>query len=118
MNDDKFLDLAKRIHDKTKLNVLNWVPGSSANSYQTTIGSGAVLIWSNMPDEQYPADYVMPLVGLTFLNDRGENIGSVDCYDSTDSNYEMLCQIFNLAENSYMKIDETIKSMYDDLLQR
>lgn len=118
MNEDKFLDLAQRIYDKTKRNALNWTPGSTANSYQTPLGSGAVLVWYNMQEEQYPADYDVPLVGLTFLNDRGENIGSVDCFDSTDTNYEILCQIYNLAENSYMKIDETIKSMYDDLLQR
>lgn len=117
MNEDKFLDLAQRIYDKTKRNSLNWIPGSTANSYQTPLGTGAVLVWFNTLDDQCSADYLMPLVGLTFLNDRGENIGTVNCFDLTDSNYELLNQIYNLAENSYMKIDETLKSMYDDLLQ-
>lgn len=118
MNEDKFLDLAQRIYDKTKRNALNWTPGSTANSYQTPLGSGAVLVWYNTVEEQYPIDYDPPLVGLTFLNDRGETIGVVNCFDTTDSIYEMLNRIYNLAENNYMKIDETIKSMYDDLLKR
>lgn len=118
MNEDKFLDLAQRIYDKTKRNALNWTPGSTANSYQTPLGSGAVLIWYNTEEEQYPINFNCPLVGLTFLNDRGETIGSVNSFDSTDSNYEMLNKIYSLAENNYMKIDETIKSMFDDLLKR
>ncbi len=115
MNEDKFLDLTKRIYDKTKHNLINWTPGSSLNSYQAVLGNGAILIWIN---EQYPEDYDKPLIGLTFINDRGECIGTVNCYSSSDSDYEILNQIYSSAVNNYMKIDETIKSMYDDLLMR
>lgn len=116
MRNNEFLRLARLVREKTKRNAINWVPGSVVNSYQSSLGKGGILIIYDEEEFPLPDGSFNPLIQLSFLNERGDFIGSVNCETIKDENYELLKEIYDSAENTYKKIDETIKSMYDDLL--
>lgn len=104
------------IEEKSKMGLIGWIPSSNKSAYQTTLGKGSITVWKQTDDyDENPLDW--PIAYLNFINDRGEIFDSVSAYEY-DETYEQLCRIYLYAHNSYMKTDETLKSMLDDLKDR
>lgn len=129
-NREQFKKLAEEILKKSKQNLLPWHPGNYTGCYETGLGQGAVVILHNtlstdfygnpIDDEDSPPTY-----SLSFLNQRGDSIGSLDTYiyekaniPSLDAEFSLLKEIYETAHNSYMMTDETLKSMFEDLLSK
>lgn len=108
--------LINDIKNKSQEGLISWSPSSYSGTYQATLGKGVIMISRDLNEnESYPADYTPPLASLMFLNERGETFNSINCYTEQDEMYDTLREIYEAANNHYMKIDETIKSMIDDL---
>ncbi len=111
--------LVDDIRDRSREGKISWSPSSYSGTYQATLGKGVIMISRDVSDDDnYPADYTPPMVSLSFLNERGETFNSINCYTTHDELYDDLMAIYEAANNNYMKIDETLKSMIDDLNNR
>ncbi len=117
--DNQYQLLADQIRFESRFNHLTWSPSNYLNTYQTPLGIGTIMI---MYDEDAPREaangYPNPMYTLSFINERGETFHSLVAIDDADSNYELLKEIYESAHNSYMKIEETLKSMFDDIFKR
>lgn len=120
MIDPTYTSLVNEIKEKTIKGLLPWIPSSYASTYETPLGNGAVTI---MFDDArsggfgISSDY-SPIATLSFYNARGEVFNTISCYLADDEFYADLKAIYDAAYNNYMKIDETLKSMFDDLNSR
>lgn len=110
---EQFEKLAGIIRTKSIQDALIWSPSNYVNSYQTTLGIGEVLITFNEEEPEYGDP--IPEYSLSFINERGETIYSIDAYLSSDKEYDMLKDIYESAHDSYMRTEDTLKSMFDDI---
>lgn len=109
--------LVNDIRDKSKKGLITWEPSSFSNSYQATLGNGAIVITHCDDAEIYDND-IPPTLSLSFLNERGDIFHEIKSYTIKDEGYQELDEIFQSAHNTYMKIDETLRSMIQDLHSR
>ncbi len=109
--------LIKEIKEKSYAGLISWVPSSYNSTYQAEVGKGIIMVMLDLEqDNNNPFDE--PIASLTFHNDRGEAFHSINCYTFVDPLYEDIKDIYEAAHNSYMKIDETLQSMIEDLNTR
>lgn len=118
MNDRKqqFEKLAELIRSKSQNDALVWTPSNYLNSYQTPLGNGEVLINYNDPTEYGNAP--IPEYCLAFINKKGETVYSINAFINSDPEYKLLRDIYDAAYDSYMRTDETYRSMMDDIIQK
>lgn len=112
MNREQYSSLAKQIMEISKKNLLIWSPTSYTNTYQAKLGKGAVSVYY-VGDDCSSLNYDEIVASLTFENERGETFGGIYCKDTTDPDYTTVKGIYDNANDSYMKISDTLKSMMD-----
>ena len=117
--DTTFNNLIRGIKEKSRKGLIAWSPSSFDNVYQADLGKGAIMIMFVDEDHQPPVNLEIlrssPIASLSFVNERGEVFNSINCYLSQDEYYDDLKEIYESSHNTYMKIDETLQSMLDDL---
>lgn len=120
--DTTFNNLIHNIKEKSGKGLIAWSPSSFDNVYQADLGKGAIMIMFVDEDKLPPVNLRIPgsspIASLSFVNERGEVFNSINCYSTLDECYDDLKEIYESAHNSYMKIDETLQSMFDDLNSR
>lgn len=101
--------LAEKIKEKTLTGELDWKPSTRAYTYKSTIGSGFVTVTCQDETSLY--------CEILFFNDRGELIGKLESKGTNiGGEYRNLIrEIYDLAKNSYLKIDDTLNSMFSSL---
>ncbi len=109
MIDNRIKELANRIKEETANKRLNWVASAYSNSFRLSLGKGMVVLDNNKNNP------MLPIFAMTIYNEKNSPIDQLTADSSTDENYELLKQIYDLAENDYMKKDETYQSMFDAL---
>ncbi|MDE7347570.1 MAG: hypothetical protein K2N48_12640 [Muribaculaceae bacterium] len=112
----QFEDLARHIRSKSQQDALIWTPSNYINSYQTPLGNGVVLITHNEDEVSYGNEPI-PEFCLAFINERGETIHSIEAFTKSDPQYELLKDIYYSAYDSYMRTDETYRSMMDAIMK-
>lgn len=116
MEDKRYIELAQLIFRRTKEQNVVWNPSSNKNTYQATIGQGAVLVYFDVAaQDNCPMDIEQPLGFISFLNVRGETLYSITSFTADDSNFTIIRDLYQLAKDSYLKTNETIQSMFDEL---
>lgn len=115
MNEKTYLELARLIKQRTYDQRLAWTPSSYSSTYQAAIGQGAVTVSLDLSDQEYDPEFIPPVAYLSFLNSRGETIHAINCYSQDDENFPLISEIYQLAKDSYLKTNETIQSMFDEL---
>lgn len=113
----QFENLAKLIRSKSLQYSLDWSPSNYANSYQSTLGNGTILITYNEETDGYNGEQI-PEFTLSFINERGETIHAINTFLKSDSQYELLKDIYESAYDSYMKTDDTYRSMMDAIMKK
>lgn len=113
----QFESLARMIKSKSTQQALDWSASNYANAYQTPLGTGIIMI-SHSEDNGYYGSEPIPQYSLAFINEFGVTFHTIDAYLSTDPEYEMLKEIYDSAYDSYMKTDETYKSMVRDIMSK
>ena len=109
MTDNRTLTLAKRIKQETQNKTLEWVKSSYANTYRLSLGSGMISL-----EKHFDMNNI-PCYSFTVYNERNTAIDTLHAdIDDTD-NYNILKDIYELAEGLYLKTDETFNSMFDAL---
>lgn len=120
--DTTFNNLIHSIKEKSGKGLIAWFPSSFDNVYQADLGKGAIMIMfvdeDKLPSVNLRIPGSSPIASLSFVNERGEVFNSINCYSTLDECYDDLKEIYESAHNSYMKIDETLQSMFDDLNSR
>ncbi len=115
--ESQFEGLARLIKSKSLQKALEWVPSNYANTYQTQLGNGMILITNNSDDGIYRSE-PSPDFSLSFINKRGATVHSINAYLPSDKNYAMLKEIYELAQDYFMMTDETYQSMMDDIMKK
>ena len=115
MNDGRTLELAKKIKEETEKKNLNWARATFSNSYRLSLGTGMVVIDYHPDGDMLPDGSSIPEYGLTIYHDRDAVLDSICAEDSKSENYDLLSQIYHLAENYYLKKDVTYVSMFNAL---
>lgn len=115
MNDKRTLQLAERINTETAKGNVNWVRSPFPNSYRLSLGSGMLEIDYTPEPELLPDNTFAPLYSFAVYNERNEVIDVIAVSEVSDSNYNLLKQIYSSVEANYLKKDKTYKSMFDAL---
>lgn len=118
--DSIYANIIQDIKEKSHKRLIGWMSSSYEGVYEANLGKGSIMITFDLAEyEEYKSNTKpssnSPIVSLSFLNERGEVFKSIDCYSTLDSNFNDLKEIYESAHNNYMKIDETLQSMLDDL---
>ena len=113
----QFESLADIIRSKSLQYSLDWSPSNYANFYQTALGNGVILISFSEDDVDFNGERV-PELSLSFINERGQTVHTIAAYTQFDAEYEMLKDIYESAYDSYMKTDETYRSMMDAIMKK
>lgn len=113
----QFEHLAKIIKSKSQQQVLEWSASNYANAYQSPLGKGVIMITHNQEDGGYISEPI-PEYSLAFINELGVTFHTIDAYLSSDEDYQMLKDIYESAYDSYMRTDETYKSMMEDIINK
>lgn len=116
MEDKRYIELAQLILRRTKEQNVVWNPSSNANTYQAAIGQGVVLVYFDIAaQDNRPMDIEPPLGFISFLNIRGETLYCITSFTTEDGNFSIIKDLYQLAKDSYLKTNETIQSMFDEL---
>lgn len=117
--DARYTLLIDELKRKSKNGLIEWTPTGLIRTYQTKIGNGSITImFDDSYDAESPVDYEAPIASMSFFNERKEVFHQINCFCETDKEFEDLKDIYNSAHNNYMKIGETLKSMFTDLSNR
>lgn len=117
--EEQFIRLTEEILSKNKRNLISWSPSNYSSVYQAPLGKGVIMIsFDEDGPHSNPEGNLYPIYSISFINERGEKFFSFGAIDEDDLYYELLKEIYQTAHSSYMKIDETLKSMFDDLRSR
>lgn len=117
--EEQYINLAEQILNKSKRNLISWNRGNYDDTYQTALGKGVIMISFDNKEPRFdPEGNQYPLYSLSFINEKGETFYSIYSVDKDDAYYDLLDKIYKQAHSSYMKIEETLKSMIDDLMNR
>lgn len=114
--DIKYQTIIEKIRNNSSKGLISWTPGSYASTYYANIGNGSVSVFHDTePDPMLPVGFPSPIGVIKFMNSRGEEFKSFQVFYTTDEDYELIRDMYDIAHNSYMMIDETLRSMIDDL---
>ena len=108
MTDNRIKDLVYKVKRETENKKLEWVKSSYPNSYRLSLGSGMIVLDYTLTDID------QSLYTFSVFNDRNIIIDSITVVNSDDM-FDELKQLYALAENRYLKKDDTYKSMFDAL---
>lgn len=114
--DATYARLLSEIKEKSKKGTISWSPSSFVNTFEAPLGTGSIMITHDPNVQLQHCD--TPLASLSFINERGEVFHTIDCQSTLDTEYADLKEIYDSAYENYMKIGETLKSMFDDLKNR
>lgn len=114
--DTTYARLLSEIKEKSKKGTISWSPSSFVNTFEAPLGTGSIMITHDTnPTFQNDSS---PIASLSFINERGEVFHSIESMSILDAEYSDLKEIYDSAYENYMKIGETLKSMFDDLKNR
>lgn len=109
MTDNRTLALAKRIKEETMKNKLFWVRSSDPNTYRLSLGSGLIMLSFD------PSRIITPYYTFSVYNEKNTVIDEIKATPNEQDNWNLLKEIYERAESSFLKKDETYKSMFDAL---
>lgn len=114
----KYKSLIEQILELTKAGSIAWNPGSFKGSFQTILGKGGITVFfmDDDPYQSYPAE--MPLSYISFSNERGEVFKSFSVDSPKEEEYPLFDELFKAARETYVKENETLKSMFSDVQSR
>lgn len=99
--------LIDKLKKKTELGQAIWSKTSRDTEFKLELQKGAITI-DNWEDGEGL------FVDIAILNENGETIER-DVFNVSEEDYNVLFEIYMLAKNSYYKIDETLKTIFDEL---
>jgi hypothetical protein len=104
---ERIINLIDRLKVKTESGELKWEKTSRENEFKIDLQNGAVStdIW----EEQGSI-----LIDFRLFNADGEQIGSW-VYNARDIYYETLSDLHSIIVNKYLRIDETLDGLLDEL---
>lgn len=105
---DNVKNVITKLINKTKSNDTIWNKSSASNGYKIDLNS-AVISVSAWEDYNQNKSF-----SLSILNDRGQAIESITC-EERDSDFELLENLYNTVNRSYLKVDETLKNLIDEI---
>ena len=117
--ESQFIQLTYEILTKSRENLISWSPSNYASTYQAKLGKGIIMISYDSEVSRNDNDgNPCSIYSISFLNERGQTFYSFGVLDEDDIYFDILKEIYYCAHSSYMKIDETLKSMFDDIMNR
>jgi hypothetical protein len=109
MIDVKMFKLIDMLTIKTNNRVLTWEKTARSTEYQTELKRGRVTsdLWYIPEGEEWRAD-------IAVYNDSGEKVEYIQA-SQKDTDYQTLYTLWNIINNSYLKVDETINGIMKEL---
>lgn len=105
---DKINDLIKKLKVNTESGKIEWQKTSRSGEFMVSLGNGAVSAdrWEDSEGEY---------VDFRILNINGDEIGTwIFSKEETDG-YKKLLNLHNAIKSKYLKIDETLDGLLDEL---
>lgn len=105
--------LVQLVLDKTKAKLLSWSRGSSVNEYKTELNSATLYIAYGI-NEVVNAFVPLEELSMYMYNGTGAPI-SLARELSSNTDYELLNELYIVAKDSCTKESETISNLFDEL---
>jgi len=113
----EYKDLVDKIISNTKNKKITWEQTSSEQEFKTKIGRGAVTIENRYYIDDIYNSKTHCRLTFSIINENGIQ---ADSFSSTDEDedlelYNLLKSLYDIAKDSYLKINETVESMLKEL---
>lgn len=106
-----YIELIKRLQEKTKSKEVIWQKTSRDDEYKLDLDKGAITIDKWNPEQKY---YLS--VDLVMYNDKGDKIDRILANDDGSiEDFKILEQFHTEVRRAYYKVDETIKGIFAEI---
>lgn len=108
----KHKEFFQKLIERTNEKSINWNEGTSTDSFSCNFTSGKIVV-SKLNDDDRSANNVY----VTLINNAGASSFIADEYQENGNNedYKLLLDLYNVASNSFYKIDESIDKFTQEL---
>lgn len=107
---DELTDIIRGLLSKTEQRKINWSPTSVRNQFQASLGDGSVQMdFFDIEDQMNDPESTLYRVDI--LNSRGESIAYSAVSDATDSDFELMRDLWKEITDFYYRRSETLSSM-------
>ncbi|MFH6963576.1 hypothetical protein ACHRVK_14370 [Flavobacterium plurextorum] len=110
MISDNIKILIGKLKTKIEANQAIWSRTSRDTEFKLELQKGAITV------DSWEDSTLGSVVDLAIFNENGDIVDSVAAQINEDpEDYKVLLEIYELAKKSYFKVDETLKTIFDEL---
>lgn len=107
---NELTDILKGLLTKTIERNIGWTPTDVRNQFHASLGDGSVRMdYFDVEDQMN--DPESTIYRLDILNDRGETVAYTAVSDRTDSDFELMANLWRELTDYYYRRSETISSV-------
>ncbi len=111
MISENIISIIEKLSEKTHSNLVEWNKSSGVDGFKLVLKVGSISI-----DKFFTSDENCWIMDLTILNERGETIERyLKSQVEEVEGYNYLETFYSLVRRKYLKADETIKNLLDEL---
>ena len=106
---DNFKTLVDKLKEKTTRKETIWSNTGRDDIFKLDLVKGAITVnrWKNETGQQF--------VDVSIINERGDKIDNICFHDGEIDDYKYLAELHSLAKRAYYKVDETFKTILEEL---
>lgn len=114
--EEKYRVLVEKLNSNTLEKKITWETTSLDNQYKVKLGLGSIVL-SKVARRvsRNKIIYLRTYYELEIINDEGSVSNSISLYEKENKDFLLLKELYINIENTYLKRDETIDSMLDEL---
>jgi len=108
----EYMDLISMITENTKSKKIVWEETDIKGIFRTRLGQGYITIEKN-----YFMHNTNSRIIFSVINEKGVEAKSISCNNKESDIvfYNLLHSLYNAAKSSYLKVNETLDSMFEEL---
>lgn len=114
MKNNKYYELLNRLLDSTQENRIGWSKTSRQNEYSTDVGDYSITITSLSQSTFSLSKELNEKFALSLINIDGE-IVDLQILLPSDSDYNLIADLYSQARFSYFKVDEVLDLLIEEL---
>lgn len=120
MIESPYREIIDGLVKSTKAKKITWFKTSTQNEFKANLPSGSVSVWVDQPEDIFATRITlasMPKADFVIYNQNGDEVHKVQVNNRESVEYDEIYGLHGLAKQSYLRSDETISGLLNDLGQ-
>ena len=120
MIESPYKEIIDGLVKSTKAKKITWFKTSTQNEFKANLPSGSVSVWVDQPEDIFATRITLasiPKADFVIYNHNGDEVHKVQVNNRGSVEYDEIYGLHGLAKQSYLRSDETISGLLNDLGQ-